>query len=211
MKVFLLVLASLLLVNCGGKNFSGSAPQKSQDDNLFTDDDFLDDNNDDDDDDIPDIADPEDEICPRYDVVVKSTHKKNERLNFNFTFNGEMTFKATAGDIKIQFSKAKYSSCSGSYTNTSIQTALVPLQAVEDLTSEILITHDAACAAVVPDRVVTISVVDSATSQVLFSEQTLRNEIGSCEFSYTSTGLALRNKIVGLADGVANAKGAACN
>ncbi len=185
-----------MVVNCGGKNFSANTqnPSQDDDDNIVIDD--QDDGGD-------------GEVCPRYDLVITSTHTTNKKLNFKYTFNGEMTFTAikSGAEHKIQFTNSKFSSCSGNYTNTTIQKNLVPLQALEDLTGTVLITTGAAC--VTSPRITTIKVIDGANGNLLYDESEMRDQLG-CEYGYTTDGQALRTKLLNLADGVANAKGAAC-
>ncbi len=201
MKALLLILLSLILVNCGNKKFTANQAQKTSDQIPKDDDQQDDDDNDDQDDD-------DDLICPRYDLIIKSTHTSNKKLNFTYTFNAEMTHKSTKGKHKINFAKAQYNTCSGNYTNTTILTSLVPLQVTEDLTDEVVITDGAAC--VSSARETTFKVLDAATNEVLFNEKDLKDELG-CEFGYSAAGKNLRKKLIDLADGVANAKGTACD
>lgn len=193
MKALLLILLSLALVNCSNKKFTSDLVASNDDDVI------VDDHDDDTGDDV---------ICPRYDLIIDSKGADNKRHNYTFTFNAEMTFKSTQGDIAISFKNNKYSSCSGNYTNNAIQSSLVPLQATEDLTGTVMIVHGQTCPT--PGREINIKVVDAATGDVLFNENQQRNMHG-CEFSYTPNGQILRQNLISLADAVADAKGAACN
>jgi len=193
MKAIVIVLLSLVIVNCGKKNFSANVQDSV--DNTFHHDDTV--NN----------TDPN--ACPRYDMVITSTDSAHKSLNYTYTFNGQMTDTSILGTHKITFGDAKYSSCSGSYTNSTISASLDPLQVTEDMTSYILITHGAVCAS--NTRSTNIQVFDSATNSKLFDENDLRAGGDPCEFGYTDDGQAMRDQLLQLADGVAGAKGAACN
>jgi uncharacterized protein YxeA len=200
MKALLIIILSLAVVNCGKKKFTSNQTDLSTDHTTV----HHDDNNDDD----TNNDDDQNSNCPRYDLVVKSTHTLNKKLNFTYTFNAEMTFTSLEGKHNILFSKAKYSPCSGDYVNTSILPSLNPLKTTEDLTGEVMITDGATC--VSSSRDTTFQVIDSATSEVLFDEQDLKTQLG-CEFGYTDAGKLMRKNLIDLADGVAQAKGAACN
>jgi hypothetical protein len=213
MKSLLILLLALTAINCSKVKFTNDQIDQIEeviDQGI----DLGGENVDDEDDDgIDDDVDDE-VICPRYDLVVKSTHENTKKLNYLFTFNGETKHNSTEGEIDVIFLKdgaKKFTQCSGSYTNTTMNPNLKPLKAVEGLTSEIVINHGVSCLAVVPERTTRIQVIDNATNKILWDEQELIDFVGSCEFGYTEEGMELRNKILGLADGVVNAMAATCN
>lgn len=207
MRVLLILLLALSAINCSKVKFSNDQLEEILDEGID-----LEDNDDDDDDDDDDDGD-DGEICPRYDLVVKSTHQNTKKLNYKFKFNGEVKHKSTEGEIDVLFLKdgaVKYTQCSGEYTNTTIAKNLAPLKAAETLTAELVINHGQACATVVPERTTLLQVIDSATNEVLWDEQEMIDEIGACEFGYTEEGADLRAKIMNLADGVVNKMADAC-
>lgn len=205
MRALLLVLLSLSVINCGKVKFTNDQIQDILDEHGID----LDDGGDDDGDDNDDL------ICPRYDLVVKSSHTSNKKLNYKFTFNAEVKQTSTEGDIKVKFlqdsNTVNYTQCSGKYTNTTVVPNLKPLQAVEDLTAEIVINHGMSCPTVVPERTTYLEVIDSATNTVVWDEKEIIDTIGACEFGYTTEGNALREKIMKLSDGVTKIMADACN
>lgn len=207
MRTLLLLLLTVFAVGCGKVKFDNDKIKEIIDQGIDLG--GGDDNDDDDDNGDDDL------YCPRYDLVVKSTHLNNKKMNYKFTFNGEVQQKSTEGDIKVRFlqdsASVRYTQCSGSFTNTSITPNLKPLQAVEDLTAEIEITHGVSCPTVVPERTTYIQVIDSATNSVMWDEKELIDYIGSCEFGYSSAGMDLRDKIMKLSDGVVKAMADSCN
>lgn len=208
MRALLIVLLALTAINCSKVKFTNDQLEEVLDEGI----DLGDDDNDDDDDGIVDDIDDE-VICPRYDLVVKSTHENTKKLNYLFTFNGELKHNSTQGEIDVIFLKDgvnKFTQCSGAYTNTTLATTLNPLKAVESLTSEVVINHGVSCPTVMPVRTTLIQVIDSATNEILWDEKEMIDFIGSCEYGYTEEGTALRNQILGLADGVVNTMAAAC-
>lgn len=232
MKALLVVLFALASINCSKVKFNNddlTGLQEVIDDGIDLgdkdndrDDDINDDDKDDKDDDDKDddVADDDSDddtddglICPRYDLVVKSSHANNKKLNFKFNYNGEIKNTSVQGKINVLFLKdgvKKFTQCSGEYTNTTISKAMLPLRVVEKLTSQVVITHGITCAAMIPERLTSLQVIDTATGGVLWDEKKLRDELGACEFGYTEEGTALREKILGLADGVVDQMAAAC-
>ena len=105
MRVLILILLSMLVANCGNKSFSKDS--KASNDNTFNQ--PNDPPGDDDDDDNDD-----DNSCPRYDLVVTSTHTSNKKLNFKYTGNAEMTHTSLQGTHKSSGAKAKDSPGAGS-------------------------------------------------------------------------------------------------
>lgn len=206
MRTLLLIVLSMSAVGCGKVNFDNDKLEEIKD--II--DNGIDLGGGDDDDDSDD-----DLYCPRYDLVVKSTHASNKKLNYKFTFNAEVKQKSTEGEIKIKFlqnsNSVNYTQCSGKYSNTSILPNLKPLQAVEALTAEIEITHGISCPTVMPERTTYLEVIDSATNTVVWDEKELIDYIGSCEFGYSDVGVDLRDKIMKLSDGVAKEMADACN
>ncbi len=201
MKHLLLLVLAMFAVGCGKVKFTNDQLQDILDQNGID----LDGGDDGDDDGL---------VCPRYDLVVKSSHVSNKKLNYKFTFNAEVKQTSVEGDIKVKFlqdsNSVNYTQCSGAFTNTSISPNFKPLQAVEDLTAEIVINHGMACPTVVPDRETYLQVIDAATNEVLWDEKDLISEIGACEFGYSDVGVDLRDKILKLSDGVTKTMADAC-
>jgi hypothetical protein len=214
MKLLVILLLAFVTVNCSKVKFSSDQVDEIID--IINDD--GDQNTDDDDtvvDDDQDDHDHDDEVCPRYDIVIISKHQNINKLNYKFTFNAEMDQKSTEGDIKVKFNKddgaVHLTQCSGSFVNTMYRKNMKPLNVIENLTGEIVINHGMSCPTVMPVRSTIFKVIDAATGEALYDEQKLINEIGSCEFGYTEAGNDMRNKVLNLADDVVSDMASACN
>lgn len=201
MKLLILVISALLAIHCSNKNFDtaqlNSTTENPVDEPL----------------DLEDEDEVEEgEVCPRYDLIVKSTDKRIKRLNFKFTFNAEVKQNTTQGKSHVLFLQddtTKYTQCSSEYTNTAFSVNLKPLKAVEALTAEVVLNHGRLCN--MPLRTTVLQVVDSATSKVLWDEQDIIDQIGACEFGYTDEGNVLREQIISFTDQVVNTLADACN
>lgn len=211
MRIITITLLALLLVNCGNKKFTSDSVQPSIDlleDEFIIDDDgetIADDDTTDDDDGDDDDDDTTDPYCPRYDLVVKSSHISTKRLTYKFIFNAEVNQFSNEGQINVQFLEdgaKKFTECSGEYTNTAHYLTLKPLKAIEQLTREIMLDYSKSCAAVMPERLTSIQVIDSANGNILWDEQKLKNRFGDCAFGYTDEGTEIRNSIIGFSDKV---------
>ena len=121
----------------------------------------------------------------------------------------------TEGEIEITFNQdsptRRYTLCSGTYVNTIVSPNLLPLNVTESLTKEVTINVGRLCSAQMPLQQTTIQVVDAANGKILFDEQKLRQQIGSCEFGYTSAGQAMREQLLQFAHGTVDLKAALCN
>ncbi len=229
MKIITIILSALILVNCSGSNFDSIAVEDAleelhgeldfndienpdgddNDGDVIADGDDDEEDGDDDSDDDTDNDDDdvvsEEPYCPRYDLIVKSSHVSTDKLNYKLTFNGETLQKSTQGNIKVQFLKdgaKKYTKCSGDFINTLHYPHLKPLKAVEAMTAEIVINHSRVCHTGMPQRVTGIQVFDAATGQKLWDEIKLRGQIGACAYGYTEEGSRLRSNLLSFADKV---------
>lgn len=153
--------------------------------------------------------------CPRYDLVVDSSHQSVAHRNYRFVFNSEMKKTSTQGVINVHYlqdsSTVHFTRCSGNYQNTMVMVSLKPLDVTEELTRQMVIDHNQSCPAVAPQQLETIRVLDGVTGRVLFDEQTFRQSAGACQFGYTALGRQLRSQLIQLATGVVDLKAAACH
>lgn len=224
MKSLVLLIFAFISLNCSRAHFTGQQTKALLDLVESTEDmtdSMTEDNDDDGSDDVvtedsttDSSDDADDELyCPRYDLVVKSSDSNTPRLNYKFTFNGEVRQLSTQGNIHVQFLKDgtnKYTQCSRNFSNTAFSTNLKPLKALELLTGEITITHDRVCTLQLPLRSTTLQVIDAANGNVLWDEQNIKTSIGFCEFGYSSEGQLLRSQIVDLADQISQNIADAC-
>lgn len=193
----LLIIALFGVTACGKKSFETAGAIPSEDPPIV------------------DPVDPTGEECPRYDLIVVSTDQRQAHRNYRFIYNSEMKKTATEGEIDITFnqdsSTRRYTLCSGDYVNTIVSPSLKPLNVTESLTKEVTINVGRLCSMQMPLQQTTIQVVDAATGKMLFDEQKLRQQIGSCEFGYTSSGQAMREQLVQFSHGTVDLKAAVCN
>lgn len=210
MKILLVVLFAITSINCSKVKFNNDQLQEIQD--LVDQGINLDDGDNDDEGDVDE--DDGDLICPRYDLVVKSSHDDNSKLNYKFNYNGELKHTSIQGNIDVLFLKdgvKKFTQCSGAFINTNILKTLEPLKVAEKLTGEIAINHGMSCVAMLPVRTTHLQVVDSASGKILWDEKSIIQQIGACEFGYTEEGIELRSQLIDLADKVVNKMASDCN
>ncbi|MBY0385037.1 hypothetical protein K2X05_07750 [bacterium] len=193
----LLIIALFGATACGKKSFETAQPSVEEPPVII------------------DPIGPNGEVCPRYDLIVVATDQRQAHRNYKFIYNSEMKKTATEGEIEITFnqdsSTRRYTLCSGDYVNTVVSPSLKPLNVTESLTKEVTINVGRICSMQLPLQQTTIQVVDAANGKILFDEQKLRQQIGSCEFGYTSAGQAMRDQLVQFAHGAVDLKAALCN